>query len=79
MLNLMLAQDIFSSAQFDRMLKSLDEWVQVYTEATLILSVVVVGFLAWLVFCESRQSKASARKPSNHQALQERNLLQTEP
>jgi cytoskeletal protein RodZ len=79
MLNPMLAQDVFSSAQFDQMLKSFDEWLQIYTEATLVLFVVVLGLLAWLVFCEARQSKASQKNRSNHQALKESQLLRTEP
>ncbi|MFP5263911.1 MAG: hypothetical protein ACLGJB_18675 [Blastocatellia bacterium] len=79
MLDLMLAQDVFSSAQFDRLLKSLDEWVQIYTEAALTLFVLVLGLITWAVFYETVQEKVRGKKPSRRQPLSERHLLQTEP
>ncbi len=74
-----LAHEMLSSTQFDRMVKSLDEWLQIYSEAILVLFVLVLSVLTLLVVSEMRQSKSTKKTPSNHKALKEYQLLQTEP
>jgi hypothetical protein len=84
MLNYALAQDMFSTAQFDRMIKTLDDGLRIYTGALFVLSVVVLGLLICLAFYETRQPKSTEKLPSKHRSLKEqplegRQLLHTEP
>jgi hypothetical protein len=79
MLNQVMAQDLFSNGQLDRMMRLLDEWLRIYTGAVFVLFVAVIAVLAWAVFCEARESKATKKIPSNHPSFQEHQLLRTEP
>ena len=79
MLNQALAQDMLWRTQADRLTKSLDEWLQIYTEATLILLVVILILLGWLALYDRRASKTGKTPPAYHKARRERQLLRTEP
>jgi len=79
MLNQALAQYLLWRDQADRLINSLEEWVQIYTEATLILFVVSLILLGWLAIYDQRASKTRKKAPAYHHARRERQLLQTEP
>ena len=79
MLNQALTQELFSSAQFDSMVKTLDDWLSIYTEAIIVFFIVALILVAWLVFCEARQTRASRKLPSNHQIPKKLHLLRTAP
>jgi hypothetical protein len=79
MLNQAITQDMLWRTQADRLIKSLDEWLQIYTEATIILFVAILIILGCLALHDRRASKTSMRVPAYAKARRERQLLQTEP
>ena len=79
MINQVLYQELFSRAQFDSMAKSLDDLLQIYTEAVLVCFIAALIAVAWLVFCEARQTKAIRKVRSNHRTLKTRHLLRSDP
>jgi hypothetical protein len=79
MLNQALAHEMFSRAQVDAMTKSLDDWLNIYTEAVLVLFIVALILVAWLTFSEARQTRAIRKLRSNHHIFKARHLLRTDP
>jgi preprotein translocase subunit SecG len=79
MLNQALTQDMLWRTQADRIIKSLDEWLQIYTEATMILFIVILILLGWLALYDRRASKTGKKPLAYQKTRRERPLLQTEP
>jgi hypothetical protein len=79
MSNQAMTQELITRAQFDGMIKLLDEWLQIYTQAIFILFVVVLCLFAWLVISEMTAPKTNKKLRIYRQAPDKPRLLRTEP
>lgn len=79
MLNQVVTQELASRSQLEWMIKTLDHWLQIYTQAVFILFAVTLLAFAWVVFSEMTRPKTNKKLRPYRRASNKQQLLQTEP